>query len=259
MLRELQQTFGASVLADFTAAPPAGIAGEAGRAAARFAIHRGTVLESLVIALGSTFPVCKKITGDANFRVLAGHYVRARPPRRPQLMAYGRDFAEFIAGFAPAIRDFPFLAELARLEWALHEAYFAADAPALAPETLAAIDPQRLAQIRFSPHPAARLVASRDHPLWQIWSREAPPDAGVASSEAVLVARPSDRVEAYALARGETEFVVALLARVPLGEAAGTAAAADPGFDLTAAIAACLARGALGAEIVQESIEGGEQ
>ncbi len=260
MLRELQRAIGASVLADFSAPPPSGvIAGEAGRAAARFAVHRGTVLESLVAALGAAFPVCKKIAGDENFRVLAGHHVRERPPRRPQLSVFGQDFADFVGGFAPALRDYPFLSELARLEWALHDSYLAADAPALATETLAAIEPDRLPRMRFAPHPAARLVVSTSHPLWHIWSREAAPEPGMERGESVLVARPSDRVEAYALMRGEAEFVEVLLARAPLGCAANAAFTAAPEFDLMAAIAAALARGAFGAEIVIAPEDGGNR
>ncbi|MGH7005255.1 MAG: DNA-binding domain-containing protein, partial [Alphaproteobacteria bacterium] len=90
MLRDLQARLGASLLEDFKTSPPSDlVAGDPARAAARFMIHRGNVLESLVNALGHTYPVLKTICGESNFRVLAGSFVRAHPPARPELMVYG--------------------------------------------------------------------------------------------------------------------------------------------------------------------------
>ncbi len=250
MLREVQSALGASLLADFHAPPPEGvIAGDQARAAARFAIHRGTVLESLVNALGAAFPVAKKIAGDHNFRVLAGNYVRARPPRRPQLSDYGGDLADFAAGFPAALGDLPFLPDLLRLEWALHDSYFAADGPLLSPEALGAVDPERLPGARLALQPAARIVVSPEFPIWTIWQAEIAPPAPIEPGEAVLVTRPAGRVEAYQLAPGEAAFLRAIDAGADLENAADRAFAANSGFDFAAALAASLARGVFGAGI----------
>jgi hypothetical protein len=249
VLREAQDALAASLLADFKAPPPAGlIAGDAGRAAARFLIHRGTIIESLVGALGAAFPVAKKLAGDHNFRVLAGHYVRAHPPLRPELARYGADFADFTADFAAASADLPFLPDLLRLEWALHDAYFAADAPTLTPEALGAVAADALPGLHLALHPAARLVASAEHPIWTIWQSESLP-AAPAGGESVLVVRPHDRVEAHALQPGEALFLGSLAAGASLGEAAETAFDAEAELDVAAALAAALARGVFGAEL----------
>jgi len=266
MLRDLQSAMGAGLREDFKAAPPPGlVAGDPERAAARFMIHRGNFVESLVNALGHTYPAIKTICGEHNFRVLAGAFVRAHPPRRPELMAYGGDFAEFAAGHAGAMSDFPFLADLARLEWALHDAYFADDAPALAPETLGAIEPERLPALVLALHPAARIVASERHPIHTIWAAAAKGDAlpdpltlsgPLRSSgplpeggEAVLVARTSGPVEAFRLDAGEAAFLGAVAVGAPLEKALTQAALAAPGFDASAALAAALSRGVFGAEV----------
>ena len=254
MLRDLQSAIGAGLREDFKAAPPPGlVGGDPGRAAARFMIHRGNFVESLVNALGHTYPAIKAICGEHNFRVLAGTFVRAHPPRRPELMAYGGDFAEFAAGHAGAMRDFPFLADLSRLEWALHDSYFADDAPALAPETLGAIEPERLPALVLSLHPAARIVASEQHPIHTIWQAatkgEALPDPLSEGGEAVLVARNSGPVEAFRLDAGESVFLGAVAVGAPLEKALTQAALAAPGFDASAALAAALSRGVFGAEV----------
>jgi hypothetical protein len=257
MLRELQSRMARSLLEDFRAPPPDGlVAGDAARAAARFMIHRGNVIESLAGALGHSYPAVKAIAGEGNFRVLAAAYVRAHPPLKPQLLAYGADFPAFVAGHGAAMRDHPFLADLARLEWAMNEAYDAVEAPALAPETLAAISPERLPALRLALHPAARIVAS-EHPIHAIWTAataggtapDPAPDDGTPFGDAVLVARPSGPVEAFRLGAGETAFLGAVAAGAPLENALAEAEAAEAGFDFAAALAACLSRGVFGAEV----------
>ena len=259
MLRELQDRMARSLLEDFKAPPPAGlVAGEAARAAARFMIHRGNVVESLANALGHTFPAVKAVCGERNFRVLAAAHVRAAPPARPQLMSYGGDFPAFVAGHAAAMNDFPFLADLARLEWAMNEVYYADDAPALAPETLGAIPEERLPALKFTLRPAARLVASEMHPLHAIWNAAAhaaaSPDPLILTGlpqggETVLVTRNSGPVEIFKLDAGATVFLGSAAAGAPLAKALAEADAAEPGFELSAALAAALSRGVFGAEV----------
>lgn len=252
MLRDTQSAFRDALLAA-DRAPPAGlIAGDPARAAARFAIHRATVLESLAIALGHSFPVTKAIIGEDNFRVLAVGFVRAAPPQRPSLAAYGAAFADHVAGHPAAMADFPFLAALARLEWALNDAYFAADAPALTADILAAVPPEDLPALRLALHPAARVVADDAHPIHTLWATETVPAAPL-GGEAALVFRARGRVEAVRLGDGETVFLREIGAGAPLEKAAEAALAADADFDLAAALAAALARGVFAARAVIDS------
>jgi hypothetical protein len=254
MLRDLQSAIGATLLADYKAPPPPGlIAGDPARAAARIMIHRGNTVESLIGALGHTYPAVKAVCGDYNFRVLGAAYVRAHPPRRPQLLCYGEAFAAFAAGHSAAIRDFPFLPDLARLEWALNDAYYAADAPALTPAALGAIAPERLPMLCLALHPATRLVASPEHPIHTIWSAVqdsgAPPEQLPPNGETVLVTRPSGPLETHLLGGGEAIFLGTIAAGAPLEKAVAQAAENAPGFDPAAALAAALTRGVFGAEV----------
>jgi hypothetical protein len=205
----------------------------------------------------------RALAGGRNFRGLAAAHVRAAPPQRPELMRYGGGFPDFVAGHAAAMRDFPFLAELARLEWAMNECYFAADAPALAPATLGAIPAERLSALRLALHPAARLVVCAQFPIHTIWAAAMAgaalpdpltlsgplPDPSPEGGEAVLVARRSGPVEAFRLDAGETVFLGAVAAGAPLEKALAEAFAAVPDFDPSAALAAALSRGVFGAEV----------
>ena len=253
MLHEFQRAAGASLLQPFKAPAPDGmIAGDPARAAARFMIHRGNVVESLVNALALTYPAAKMVCGEENFRVLAAGFVRCHPPARPELLAYGGDFAAFVAGHAGAISDFPYLHDLAHLEWALNEAYYAAEAPALKPADLAEIPPENLDAARLVLHPAARIVEST-FPVHAIWTAvsmgNAAPDPIPERGETVLVFRNSDSVDAVVLGRGEAVFLGTVAAGASLEKALTEAELAEPGFDASAALAAALTRGAFGAEV----------
>ena len=208
----------------------------------RLSIHRNNVMGSLIEALGDTFPVVADRCGRNNFEAAAAAFVRAAPPDRAQLSHYGADFPAFLDGYAPARRDLPFLADLARLEWALNEAYFAAEAVPLGGDDLAALPPDRLAEARLWLHPATRLV-SAGHPIYRLWRDGADGTPLPGDGRFVLVVRPDAVVEAVPVGAGDHALLTALAAGDPLGASVEAAAAADDAFDFQASLASHLMRG----------------
>lgn len=207
--------------------------------AVRIAVYRNTVQGSLTEVIAAAFPVTQRIVGPAFFATLAGRYVVARPPRLPQLSAYGADFPDFIASDA-AHHGLAYLPDVARLEWARGESYFAADAPGLDPAALAALAPEALDAAVLVPHPAARLVRSR-FPIMRIWRVNQPdvvdvPAVDMTVAENVLISRSGGRVSLRALPPGDAAFLAAILAGGTLGAAAACGDAAEPGFGLEAAL-----------------------
>src|SRR3546814_3289038 len=98
--------------------------------------------------------------------------LRAHPPTVPQLLHYGDRFADFLAGFKP-VRALLYLPDVARLEWARHEAYFAGHADPLDPAALAGMPPERYLELALDLHPAVRLVTSW-YPIDRIWEANQP-------------------------------------------------------------------------------------
>lgn len=215
-------------------------------AADRLSIHRNNVMGSLVEVLADTFPAVARQCGEGNFEAAAAAFVRAAPPDRAQLSHYGAGFADFLAGFEPARRDLPFLPDLARLEWAMNEAYFAAEAFPLDADGLGALPPERLGDLRLAPHPATRLVEA-EWPVYRLW-REGSDDASLpGDGRFVLVVRPEAVVEVLPIGAGDRALVATLSAGGTLGEAveAGVAAgvAADEEFDVQTALGGHLVHG----------------
>lgn len=234
-------------LLDPDRAPPDAVSGPNGKAAVkRYAVYRNNVTVSLIDALAANFPATLRITGPDFFRAMARFHVRETPPTSPLLFEYGRDFADFIGRYEYA-RSMPWLADVARLERAWLDAYHAADAEPLAFGALASIQPERLADTVFVPHPATRVIRSL-YPVVTIFAvnRSDGPVGRIEASgaEDALVTRPGLEVFVRHLPAGGAVFLDRLTAGEPLGEAARAAFAESAAFDLSANIAGLLQAGA---------------
>jgi Putative DNA-binding domain len=211
----------------------------------RYNVYRNNVTVSLIDALAAIYPAVQRITGVEFFRAMARFHVRATLPVSQLLFEYGRDFPSFIESYEHA-RDMPWLADTARIERAWLDAYHAADAATLKAEALVSVDPSSLAQVRFIPHPAARIVRSR-YPAVAIFAmnRADGPVSPLCSCDAedALVTRPDADVIVSRLPAGGAAFLITLIKGEPLGSAAEAAFEETDSFDLPANLAAMISAG----------------
>ncbi|KXF74735.1 hypothetical protein ATN84_22850 [Paramesorhizobium deserti] len=234
-------------LLDPERAAPAAVRGPNGKAAKkRYDVYRNNVTVSLIDALAAVFPATQRITGTDFFRAMARFHVRATPPTSPLLFEYGRDFPDFIENYEYA-RQMPWLMDVARIERAWLDAYHAADAEPLPPESLAAVPAPRLADAVLTPHPSTRILRSR-FPAVSIFAANrgdgpvGPIDA--VEPEDALVTRPHLEVIIRRLPPGGAIFLMHLIEGGSLGMAAAAALEESPQFDLTANIAGMVGAGA---------------
>ncbi len=229
---------------------PAGLRAPPGASVAqRYAVYRNNVTVSLIDALAAIYPAVQRITGVEFFRAMARFHLRETPPVSPLLFEYGHAFPDFIAGYAYA-SEMPWLADTARVERAWLDAYHAADAAPLTAEAFSTFAPDTLAALRFTVHPATRIVRSR-HSAVSIFAmnREDAPvrtlDAG--TPEDALVTRPDADVIVTRLPEGGAAFLTRLIDGAALGEAVAIALQAQPAFDLTAHLGGMLDAGVFSA------------
>jgi hypothetical protein len=203
-------------------------------AAGALAIYRNHVRISLTAALRTTFPVVCKLVDDRFFGFAAHAYIQAQPPAAPCLAEYGASFPDFLAGFAPC-RGLPYIADVARLEWALNLARIAPRAPRLDLAALAALPPDALPRIVFSFDPSVGLLASA-HAIDRIWFANQEPAEScvidITGASRLQVYRAVDGPVFASLEPAQFLFRQALQRGLPLGDAAEAACAADPMFDL---------------------------
>jgi hypothetical protein len=241
----------APALLDPACEVPAAITGPNGKAAAkRFNVYRNNVTVSLIDALAATYPAVQRLTGTDFFRAMARFHVRSTPPTSPLLFDYGHDFPAFIERYDHA-QPLPWLADVARIERAWLDAYHAADAAPLSPAALAAVAPERLADLVFTAHPATRVVRSpfaavtifaANRGLEPAGPIGAPIDAS--TQEDALITRPDIEVAVRRLPPGGAVFLTHLMSGHPLAEASAAALEDSPAFDLATNIAGLFEAGA---------------
>jgi hypothetical protein len=241
-LRELQAGFRTALLVgDEAGAAPYVIDDDVG-ASARLAIYRHHVFTSLTAALEATYPVVTRLVDRRFFGWVADRYVRAHPPAGPCLAEYGGEFPAFLAQF-PSSAHLPWLADVARLEWAMNVALHAPDAVALEPDTLRALDPHAVARLTLRFEPSVTLLESA-WPVDAIWRANQTDTDGVVDLSAgavrIEIRRLGDDVVFRALPAGTFAFRSALASGTTLEDAVERALDAEPGFDLASEIRALL-------------------
>ncbi|MET4069796.1 hypothetical protein ABID58_004600 [Bradyrhizobium sp. S3.2.6] len=237
----------APALLDPTRDAPRIVTGPNGKAAGkRYDVYRNNVTVSLIDALAAIYPAVQRIIGPDFFRAMARSHVRGSPPTSPLLFEYGRGFPDFIARYEHA-QTVPWLADVARIERAWLDAYHARDATPLAPAQLAAVAPDRLADLVLTPHPAARVVRAEFSAVTIFAAnRDSAPVSRIDAStpEDALITRPGFDVIVRHLPPGGAVFATSLTEGRPFGEAAASALDASPDFDIATNIAGLIEAGA---------------
>jgi len=196
------------------------------RAERGLAAYRANAQAHAVRALSAVYPTVQAMLGEADFAQLARDHWRAEPPTSGDLGEWGGTLPQRIEAIAD-LAEWPWLADSARLDLAMHRCERAADAqPRRASfDLLREGDP---AHLRLLPAPGLTLVVSR-HPIATIRAahHSSAADAFAAvrralaagRGESVCVARQGWRAVLHLVDAGETAFVEALLGGESLAEA----------------------------------------
>lgn len=182
----------------------------------QFDIYKGSVLGTLIDALGDLYPRVKVALGEQFFDAMTRRYVKKHPSHSASLDDYGAHFPAFCKGFEP-LKDYPYVADLASVDLAWHRAFHAPDVKPLSAEDLGSIlsnsETIELGRAVVL-HPSASLLNSQ-FPLFKLWDmnntalnggeyEEVSLDSG---SESVLVWRPELTVNVLALSEVERTFL----------------------------------------------------
>jgi hypothetical protein len=237
-LRETQVSLATSLLAgDATATAQI----RAGKLAPtrRLEIYRHNVFANLRGVLKDIYPVILAIVGDDFFQHAADQFIEAYPSRSGDLNQFGSEWAAFLSAY-PHAAELPYLADVARLEWAWHEAFHAGDAAPLDLARLAAIPESEHGALCMVLHPSIRLLNS-EFPVARIWEVNQPTFTEEikvdwdAPPEWLLIRRDmADGVSVVIerISKGDAAFLQALQQHAILELAAEAALNADKNFDL---------------------------
>ncbi|MCG6861427.1 MAG: DNA-binding domain-containing protein [Chromatiaceae bacterium] len=235
-LREMQRGFAAAIRDPAAAArfAPRVNAGGLGPSR-RLQLYRNNHYATLTDALTAVYPVVVRLVGEPFFRQTARAYVASHPSRRGDIHCYGDGFGDFLNGL-PQAADYPYLGDVARLEWAYHSVFHTEPRPPFDPQTLLTLDQGDYPRLRLEIQPAARLLAS-GYPVLRIWETnqegwEGKQDLRLdAGGDYLLITRGAAEVLLVTLGPGEHRLLQGLAAGLTLSEAQASAQIAEPGFD----------------------------
>jgi hypothetical protein len=139
-------------------------------------VYRDGYALRLIEVLTIDFPGVLAMAGAEGFDAMARAYIANHPSRHPSVRWFGKALADFLAAK-------PALAEMARFEWALGEAFDSIDAEPIAAAAIMAVPPEAWETIAFAPIPSLqRLAFTHDvPPAWQRREAVAPGTLDVAT------------------------------------------------------------------------------
>jgi len=174
-LANLQLLFQGHVVSGDEQAITAFVGNETASAADRLGIYFNAYRMRLLQILREDFPgLCSIMSADA-FDALGLRYIDQHPSQHPSVRQFGRYLAEFLAADHDAIEQ-PYLAEMARLEWARGFAFDAANADVLTVEELGALPGQDWPALKVQFHPTLQRLrfAWNVGPMWRAINAEEP-------------------------------------------------------------------------------------
>lgn len=96
----------------------------------RLKVYQNNAFQALLSSLKSSFPVCQTVVGERCFEQLAQQYCNCYPLKDANLNHYGAQFPRLLGDEVKQHQAFiglEYLPELAMLEWALKQGYYAQD------------------------------------------------------------------------------------------------------------------------------------
>jgi len=179
-------------------------------AAQRMKIYKHIVENTLSEALTTSYPAILALVGADFFAMAADRYFRRYPPESGNLQDYGASFPDFLSAMQEAA-SLPYLADVARLEWARQQTYLAADAACLnqagAAQRLQAAGDRPM---RLRLHPGVRLIDST-HRIFDIWQYCMAPDSErlqlAGDGQSVLLWRDGSQVAMQLMDAAATAFL----------------------------------------------------
>jgi len=138
-------------------------------AQARVDIYRRAYAARLIECLADDYPAVAHVLGASAFEMTCRAFIASNPPPSASLNFYGAPFAAF-CGAPGRLPEGGFVAELARLEWALVEVIHADAEMTLDPTKLAAATEDERPRLRLVPSPALRVLRC-DYPVHRYYQQ----------------------------------------------------------------------------------------
>lgn len=147
----------------------------------RVDIYRNNTLGTLKQTLADTYPVCEMLVGTRYFKQLSTAHVRQYPSIDRNLDHYGSEFSQTLQQLIQQreeLKALAYLADIAQLEWLLHQSYYAPNRRPFDFEQFSTLNEEQQTQIVFKLADDIRLMES-PHSVYDIWISHQNPDKSI--------------------------------------------------------------------------------
>ena len=151
-------------------------------AATRLGVYSNAYRIRLADALGDNMPNLRALLGEEEFQAVAARYIDEHPSQFASIRWFGDRLADALERSHP---EQPWIAELARWEWALAASFDAQDAATVGIEALAALAPGDWGDLRLEFHPSVQQLqlSSNAQALFKAFTDEqSPPEPAILDS-----------------------------------------------------------------------------
>lgn len=207
----------------------------------RMKVYRNNVIRGLSDAAMAPLPMCKKLVGKEFIETAIRSFVVNNLPTEGNLNFYGQDFPEFLKNYEPA-KKVPYLSDMASLEWAWENAYYADDDLPLDVRQLERLKEEQFTDLRFSLRASVSLLES-SYPLHKIVdycrAEEHIEELDITPSSEktyLLIFRPELKVELRKIDQAEYNFLKGMKKNVSLGNISETILNSHPNFNIGKAL-----------------------
>lgn len=214
------------------------------------AAYQGNASATAERVLAAAYPTVQALLGEDALALLARQLWQHHPPSQGDLTAWGGALSDWLAQL-PEVRDWPYLPDCARLDWARHTAESAEDAP-FEPDSLALLGTHDPAHLQIQLRPGLSLVRS-NWPVVTLWQAHQTTGAVEHARQALLKSQaetavvwcPQWRAEVLALPDAMVDWMSALAPSTarPLPCLSTLLETAPEGFDLGQWLALALQHG----------------
>ncbi|MET3108864.1 hypothetical protein AAKU67_003505 [Oxalobacteraceae bacterium GrIS 2.11] len=202
----------------------------------RFSYYRGNISAIWQQTCASAYPVLQKLLGTDFFNGLTRAYGEAYPSQSGNLNEFGASMSSFIS-ILDSCRPYPYLSDVAALEWLVHRAYYLKQQDAVSLAQLAAVAPENLGDVLCQLQPCCALIESpwAIADIWHAHQGDTPvfPEQIEAQSYALVWRQPwqsSWKVQVSSLSVGSYMGLQALHSGEALGTALEKALSVDSEF-----------------------------
>lgn len=206
----------------------------------RLGLYRNNVFANITHSLQSIFPVLERLIGASCFSSLCHCFIQQSPPEKAALNHYGGQLADFISCQA-AFNEYPYLSDVARLEWAVHRAFLQPKLKSIDSNILASLANHNLLDIHLFLASSVQLVKSK-FPIQSIWQANQPTVVNpptvhlVEKDEYLVVFREGDHFVIAPIPSSEWLFLHAIDHTASLNQASERAFVSSADFDLAASL-----------------------